>query len=244
MEEMDEYDLTEDRANSRKRTQALRLLEINERELEESRRITAMLRRTQRVHQRDDELQNMIEAIRNADLAVNVFRNAMAYRKQVIKHWVNDEFQQPLMMLPYRNMQRTEEFKFLLSHVSSDEEKLRVQSRFDDFLKTKIPFTSPSFDVATSVNFDLTAYAVSCSSDLFGHLQRSVSQKQEQEHSLASSACEDADHSSVHGKEQGLVKSMSVKLSKKSRRKWVKETSEKVLQIGRASCRERVLVAV
>ena len=83
---MDEYDLTEDRANSRKRTQALRLLEINERELEESRRITAMLRRTQRVHQRDDELQNMIEAIRNADLAVNVFRNAMAYRKQVIKH--------------------------------------------------------------------------------------------------------------------------------------------------------------
>ena len=88
MEVLDEYDLrklTEDRAKRRKKTQALRLLEINEKELEESRRITAVLRRTQRIQQRHSQLQNEIEAIGNADLAVKVFRNTIAYRKQVSK---------------------------------------------------------------------------------------------------------------------------------------------------------------
>ena len=88
MEVLDEYDLrklTEDRAKRRKKTQALRLLEINEKELEESRRITAVLRRTQRIQQRHSQLQNEIEAIGNADLAVKVFRNTIAYRIQVSK---------------------------------------------------------------------------------------------------------------------------------------------------------------
>ena len=118
--------------------------------------------------------------------------------------------QQPLMMLLYRNTQRIKELKLLLSLVSSDEEKLRVQSLFDDFLKTEIPY--PPF-------YNIIAYAGTRLSNLISTPQRVVSQKQEQDRSLTDcSACEDAGHSSSHGKGEGLVNSMSIKPSKKTRR--------------------------
>ena len=82
----DSRKLTEEQAKRRKRTQALR---EEEREEEESLMELITLRKAYRDRQRNDELQREIDfvnmALRNAELAVNVYKVAMACRKQVVK---------------------------------------------------------------------------------------------------------------------------------------------------------------
>ena len=174
-----------------------------------------VLRQALEIKKRNEELQNQFYALNMAakisDLATRKYEFEMAYRNQVIKRRVCDVFQQPLMILPYCNTQRIKELKLLLSIVRSDEEKLQVQSRFNDFLKTKIP--SPPI-------YDIIASAGSRSSDALRTLQRAVSQEQEQEHSSTRySAFEDADYSSPDGNAEGQAESISLKPSKKTRRK-------------------------
>ena len=116
-------------------------------------------------------------------------------------------------------MQRIEEFEILLSLVDSDEEKLQVQSHLDDFLKRRIP-SPPVYDVTAYADFDFPAYVATCSSYLFSHSQRDVSQKQEQERSSTRySAFEDADHVSPDRNDEGKADSISLRRSKKTRRK-------------------------
>ena len=88
--EHDSRKLTEEQAKRRKRTQALRKLEVDKRELEESRRITTKLQRSDRKQQRHVELQREIRAMdvayRKSNHATNVYQLALAHRRQVIKH--------------------------------------------------------------------------------------------------------------------------------------------------------------
>ena len=92
-----------------------------------------------------------------------------------------------------------------MSLASSDEEKLEIQSDFDDIMKVEVTFTP--------------TYYVELYAEIFSRRSSSAAESQKQEHSLKRrSTSEDAKQFSPDGKEEkGQAESIYVKPTKKSR---------------------------